>query len=508
MTYRDNVVQILNSYTTYSLWQDRDGKYGSYTIKDFKISSGQDPKNHIKCNQRYDINSKGEMTFSIGRHKTKEVADWWTNIIGITADKCTFNKTPDELNFAMIGDLELNVKGGVFGNEGCVLRFTDIALAQGNYAASNNWWFGGKNCKNIASSESARNLGQVSVTTNLSDGRILKLIADRSIGGTSVNTISMDYYAYTEDNADWMAKLNGSLELRDVVYPASHDSGMSILEHTDISGGFTDNLVKTQAFSINEQLLCGCRYFDIRVDYDHDELVTYHRTGPGGANGEKLRDIFDNAVSFLKAHKQEFIMFKLSHIRSYPGHNKSDTINKLNDFLNGYTSVYFKDSKNTYSNNYLHTKKIDELRGKILILCDSSDFQNTNVINPSKGIWGIAAENGDIGEYQMFVFDKYSNTNDYEEMHDDQLRKLNENCQFNETNDVERLFLLSWTLTTMDTEKNIHDCAMEANSHLANTFKNEICNKYSLKEHNFPIFVYLDYIDSELCSTIIKYNNI
>lgn len=516
MKYHDNVVQILNSYDDiFSLWKDNEGKYGSFTIKDFKISSGQDPKNRIQKGQKYDINSNGEMTFSIGRHKTKEVADWWRYTIGIKADNCTFNATPDELNFAMIGELELNVKGGILGNNGCVLRFTDVAFAQGqNFESRNNWWFGGPNCKNILSSECSRTLGQASVIGTSSDGRIVKLIADRSISGASVNTISMDYYAYTENNADWMAKLDGTLELRDVVYPASHDSGMSELHHCDITGDISYGNVKTQALSIKEQLLCGCRYFDIRVDYDNNELVTYHRTASFGANGEKLRDIFNDAVSFLNEHKQEFIMFKLSHIRDYLIHDKADIIDAIDEFLDDYTSVFFKDTNydndknDTATKNYLHTKKISELRGKIIILCDSSEFQNKNIIKPHNGIWGIAAENGDVGEYQMCVFDSYSNTKDYQEMHDDQIKKLKDNCTNNENDKTEKLFLLSWTLTSATPTKTVHDLAMEANSHLSDTLENDLGNERNPKEHNFPVFAYLDYIDSELCKTIIKYNEV
>ena len=59
MKYHDNVVQILNSYDDiFSLWKDNDGKYGSFTIRDFKISSGQDPQNKIQKGQKYDIRPK------------------------------------------------------------------------------------------------------------------------------------------------------------------------------------------------------------------------------------------------------------------------------------------------------------------------------------------------------------------------------------------------------------------------------------------------------------------
>ncbi len=47
----------------------------------------------------------------------------------------TFAKKPNKLNFAVQGTLTI---------DGVV--FDDIVLAQGHHGATNNWWFGGKNC--------------------------------------------------------------------------------------------------------------------------------------------------------------------------------------------------------------------------------------------------------------------------------------------------------------------------------------------------------------------------
>ena len=48
---------------------------GSFTVQDFKISKGQDPQGKIYKGLKVDMSGdKNKLTFTIGRHKTSEVA--------------------------------------------------------------------------------------------------------------------------------------------------------------------------------------------------------------------------------------------------------------------------------------------------------------------------------------------------------------------------------------------------------------------------------------------------
>jgi len=63
---------------------------GNYTVDSFSVTDGQDPKHHIYIGLPNPFVSNGEMTFSIGRHGSDDVADWFKNritIIGGLVDK-------------------------------------------------------------------------------------------------------------------------------------------------------------------------------------------------------------------------------------------------------------------------------------------------------------------------------------------------------------------------------------------------------------------------------------
>ncbi|EJL74800.1 hypothetical protein [Chryseobacterium populi] len=127
MEYRDN--EVIFASTSNKLVK------GSFTVSQFSVTDGQDPKGHIYAGFTASCGSDGKFSFSIGRKGSKTVADWFS--ARVPGNKTTFNHKPDELNFAMIGTLVLE-----FSNAVCT--FYNVALAQGHAGASNNWWFGGQ----------------------------------------------------------------------------------------------------------------------------------------------------------------------------------------------------------------------------------------------------------------------------------------------------------------------------------------------------------------------------
>lgn len=119
-----------------------------FTIRDFKISEGQDPQGKIKIGEIFTCGQYDDLDFSIGRHGSKEVADWF---VSATSDGQgnggnTFHQErPDKLNFALKGDLELVLgdwNGTAGGRVNITANFKDVVLAQGHTGASNNWWLG------------------------------------------------------------------------------------------------------------------------------------------------------------------------------------------------------------------------------------------------------------------------------------------------------------------------------------------------------------------------------
>ncbi len=477
MTYRDNEVKFeFQKYSDYKLVG------GKYTINDFCITSGQDPDGHIKIGMVSNFGEDGKMVFSIGRKGSESTAKWCNDRLDATQN--TFGHDAGELNFAFMGTLELVVAGGQDYSEHQTFIFSNIAIAQGHAGLSNNWWFGGKTCIHIDDN-------RVRAYGKTSKGSVISFIFLR--GGNDVSTIDMDFSGLVA-TANWMRKLSDDIKLNQIVMPGSHDAGMSELHHCAPligAGGYT----QTQSGSIEQQLMYGSRYFDIRVDYDHKELVTYHRGDvlgiEMGCNGQSLKSILDTTRDFLKTYKTEIAILKFSHIRKTNGHDAADTKCRIDELLNAYSDVIYVDSNSNVNLSKLDLKSV---RGKMILVFDYSEhISQPNGRFRYKDYNKESNSNGNI-----YVYDKYADTSNYEEMKANQIKKWNEFGGL----DKEYLFLLSWTLTAKLGSPSIQTLAEEANSKLPAVLHDQII----LQGTPRPNIVYIDYVNPDTTSAIIQYN--
>lgn len=292
------------------------------------------------------------------------------------------------------------------------------------------------------------------------------------------------------DTANWMNNISDSVRLDQIMMPGSHDAGMSELHHCNPivgAGGYT----QTQSGSIGQQLADGSRYFDIRVDYDHDKLVTYHRTGPLGCNGQDLTAVLNQAQEFLNAHPTETAILKFSHIRDYNGHDPAVTKKNINALLDDYTAAMYK---NTTAAVNLAELTLGEVRGKMILVFDYSEY-----IEPATGRFRFMGGDSIQPGANITVYDVYSETPDYDKMEADQLDKWKKYSGMG----TGRLFLLSWTLTAIPLiSKTIKELAGEANSQLPGVLYDQIITKQA----NKPNIVYIDFMNSETAQCIISYN--
>ncbi|MCG9790844.1 PI-PLC domain-containing protein [Flavobacterium algicola] len=484
MTYRDNDVyfSLCKGYSLIS---------GSYTIDSFSVTDGQDPDKHIHNGLKVAFGSDGKMSFSIGRKGSEKVAKWFNN--SISSSKNTFNHQAGELNFAFLGTLKLTLTGAKLAGRTKSVTFSNISIAQGHSGASNNWWFGGRTC-NHCQNNTVKGEGLNS------NGELVYFNFLR--GDNDVNSIDITSLKFV-DTARWMSKLNDATRLDQIMMPGSHDAGMSELHHClpakDVVGGLT----QTQSGPIKQQLENGSRYFDIRVDYDYDELVTYHRADKFnligfGANGQNLVSILDQTRDFLKVYSNETVILKFSHIRSLCGHEPANTKQKIDRLLEKYKdSIYERvDEKINQADvkpDEINLAKapLGVLRGKMILVFDYKEH-----IKSSTGRFRY--NDGDSALPNLTVYDKYSDTSNYNEMCKDQLIKWKENGGLGKG----FLFLLSWTLTTGNPLLTIRGLATEANNNLPNVLHNEIVTKKSSK----PNIVYIDYLESATAQSIIMYN--
>ena len=167
MTYHDN--DVFFYVTSQNLVN------GSFTVNEFSITSGQDPDGKIHQGLVVNCKSDGKFTFRVGRKGSSDVANWFSS--RIPGSRTTFNHDPDDLNFAMIGTLVLNFANGI------TCTFYNVAIAQGHSAASNNWWFGGKQAFNNGS-----NTVICGATSNQQDN--IPLLEFKR-GGNDVSTIDV-----------------------------------------------------------------------------------------------------------------------------------------------------------------------------------------------------------------------------------------------------------------------------------------------------------------------------
>jgi len=504
-----------------SLWE-KNGSFGNFLVSECMVSSGM--KNNISAGQNYQIRNGGSITFYADRHKTDQVAEWWKS--RIPADHNTFDKNPGALNFAVIGNLELNVTGGIFGNEKYVIRTEGIAMAQGHTASRNNWWFGAKDCvrtingKNYIAGQVLNILNHIQGTGSLNRITLIGKITgtdktvvyevDRSENGNTVNTLGFYFHEIIgSNNADWCSRYFSDREetrLYEMILPASHDAGMSSNKHQDELSQLVHvtGTIKAQKFSVYNQLICGSRYFDLRPDFDHNELVTYHRTawlyqGTAwlGANGQSIEEILDQTARFLDEHSTEFAIHKFSHFRNDNGHNGEYTYQRLLKLLKA--EKYKKYLLISENDTDLHQLTYKQLKGKMILVTANQPA------DPANGIYSYCDAAGPSnchGNNTLYVYDKYSDTMDCDTMAADQVKKWHENSGHNDN----YLFLLSWTLTPKFkpfSDILIEDLAAKAADILRSALKTETEDKGT----PLPSLVLLDYIDENLCSEIIKYNS-
>merc|ERR1711997_98579 len=137
--------------------------------------------------------------------------------------------------------------------------------------------------------------------------------------------------------SEWMSELSEDVKtnknITQIAIPGSHDCGTYSLDKSlpvgpdeaDILQTLGNNpilgptLVKpimyrwstTQHSAISDHLMCGIRYFDIRIGKLDDKYRLLH-----GLYGAELFSIFDDMNSFLDEHASEIVILDFQHMFS------------------------------------------------------------------------------------------------------------------------------------------------------------------------------------------------
>lgn len=303
--------------------------------------------------------------------------------------------------------------------------------------------------------------------------------------------------------SNWMERLDNYTRLNEIVMPGSHDAGMSQVVNCGSGAQFNYGIIQTQALNILEQLQAGSRYFDIRIDYDHRQLITYHRSGNAGGNGQSLMAVLDQALQFVQSHPSETFILKFSHIRTNRD-NEREIKDRIDQFLADmkYRPYFFTRAT---SNINLAETMLGDCRGKIIMVFDYPEYISAR---SGRFRYREGLERSTSGEltasyrgHHISVCDAYTNTTSLEKMKHDQLTKLDTYGGLGK----DYFFLLSWTLTpNADTFFNgsVKNLAGEANPAL----KEVLQKRLILPGHPLPNIVYIDYLDAETARCIIQCN--
>ncbi|BDD05855.1 hypothetical protein [Aureibacter tunicatorum] len=267
------------------------------------------------------------------------------------------------------------------------------------------------------------------------------------------------------DHENWMRDLHSVIAnktLGEIVLPGSHDAGM-----------YPSSLGQTQDQNLYEQLKGGVRYFDLRPDED---MNIFH----GPVTGPKVDEVLSDVRRYMDEGRKELVILKFSHFKNFNAQVYSTLINKIKSHL----SPYLFD--NAYSKR-VGELSLDELiqeQGTVLIVNDES----YPVEFPSEGIhtyrdWDSSdAINGDL-----IVYDKYSNTTDYNSMKNDQISKFHQFNGMSQNGQIAcDMFLMSWTLTPIT---DVFSYSRPANANLGKEMKKLEANAQGY----IPNILYVDY---------------
>ena len=247
------------------------------------------------------------------------------------------------------------------------------------------------------------------------------------------------------NRASWMEDrlpTLGNTKLRDLVLPASHDSGMYL---SGIAA-----LGKTQQLSFYGQLTAGVRYFDLRIKGNgrSSPFVIYHGPTTGPFLSTVLQDI-QRYVEEPKGHKEpegrkELIILTLYFPQRTPAEYEL-LVTQISNALGSWLV------KSKPPGKRLADMTLNEYVAKrpAILIAVYGDYA-VNAKHP--GFWvyrrwdsaALAAAEGDLR-----VFDVYSDRVSFEKMKDhqfDQFEKYNGKMKHDQSLPCD-LFLLSWTLT-------------------------------------------------------------
>ena len=212
-----------------------------------------------------------------------------------------------------------------------------------------------------------------------------------------------------DGSADWMAALDDSLPISEVILPGTHDSATKYVQLAFFS--------KCQAKDIGGQLDAGYRYLDIRLGMDGQEAPTLMhgfascKTGALPWSDRLYLDrVLEQCYAFLQSHPTETVLFAVKH--EHGAANAAD----VEAVMRSYTAQQ--------PDAWLLTDRIPtvgEARGKLVLLRRYPDAAGLGAESGLPLTWVDRPESDDVsrsavkvdnGSYTLWVQDRFKYGND------------------------------------------------------------------------------------------------
>ncbi len=209
--------------------------------------------------------------------------------------------------------------------------------------------------------------------------------------------------AVVAGSADWMARVDGSRALSELVIPGTHDSATKNVQLAFFS--------KCQAKDIRAQLDAGYRYLDIRLGADGEKLKLMHgftscRTGPmPWSDALYLDSVLEQCYAFLREHPTETILFAVKQ------EHGDERVAEFQALLNTYTD---RDRAMWILSGEMPT--LDEARGKLVLF---RRYADEGSYGPESGLpllwedqggtenFALNTVSSDNGAYTLWVQDRF-----------------------------------------------------------------------------------------------------
>ena len=167
----------------------------------------------------------------------------------------------------------------------------------------------------------------------------------------------------SEKNTNWMSYVNDTTDIRELAIPGTHDSASSEFVYTNfVKLSWVKYKSQCQVWSIEDQLLCGIRYFDLRPAGDGEIYHGDHKTK------YSFKQIFEIYKNFLISHPTEGLFVRIQFQKKGWDKNIEESKEKeIYQVLDNYEDFIYREN---------NVPTIGQLRKKIYIFLENLEYNN------------------------------------------------------------------------------------------------------------------------------------